>query len=79
MVWCIGYGIIITSLIKKDPMDPRYWLFIGVSILLVNGFSGILYIPPYINSLKIIVYVILTITTFHLGFGRLNNKVQLKN
>ena len=78
MVWCIGYGIIITSLIKKDPMDPRYWLFIGVSILLVNGFSGILYIPPYINSLKIIVYVILTITTFHLGFGRLNNKVQLK-
>lgn len=48
-IWCIGYILIILGLLKKDPMDPRFWLFLGVNILLVNGFSGVLYVPAYIK------------------------------
>ena len=77
MVWIVGYTMIITTLFKKDPMDPRFWLFIGVSILLVNGLSGILYIPSNIKIHKIIIYVILTIIAFHIGFGQVNTKIRL--
>lgn len=58
-IWCIGYILIILGLLKKDPMDPRFWLFLGVNILLVNGFSGVLYVPAYIKIEKIIIYVLL--------------------
>ena len=70
-IWCIGYILIILGLLKKDPMDPRFWLFLGVNILLVNGFSGVLYVPAYIKIEKIIIYVLLTVISFHLGFGKL--------
>ena len=52
VVWSLGYLIIISNLYKKDPLDPRIWLFLGVGILLINGFSGILYVPSNINEQK---------------------------
>lgn len=73
VVWSLGYLIIISNLYKKDPLDPRIWLFLGVGILLINGFSGILYVPSNINEQRIIIYVMLTIFSFHLGFGKLEN------
>lgn len=27
VVWSLGYLIIISNLYKKDPLDPRIWLF----------------------------------------------------
>ena len=68
VVWSLGYLIIISNLYKKDPLDPRIWLFLGVGILLINGFSGILYVPSNINEQRIRIYVMITIFSFQLGF-----------
>lgn len=71
-IWCIGYSIVIVALLKKNPLDPRFWLFLGVGILLINGFSGILYVPTYIMPYKTVIYLMATILAFHLGFGKLH-------
>lgn len=67
--WIIGYVLLFVVLKGKDPLNPCYWLFIGVNILIINGFSGILYVPADIQPYKIIVYVLLTVFAFHLGYG----------
>ena len=67
--WIFGYIVIVTTLFKKDPLIPSFWLFLGVGIIAVNGLTGILYIPSNIDDSKIIIYTILTIIAFHLGLG----------
>lgn len=77
--WCLGYIVLYLAIRNKDPMDPRCWLFVGVNILLINGFSGILNVPAYINPTKVLILTSLTILCFHLGFGKMSNRCYDRN
>lgn len=68
--WILGYAIIFITAREKDPLDARAWVFCAWGILFVNYFCGILYIPPTIEFLFPISYILLVLCMFFIGYKR---------
>lgn len=76
LCWLIGYIVLFLSLKGRNPTDPRLWLCVGINILFLNAFTGIMYVPSYISYSKVIIYTLLTVIAFHLGFGKLPSNIN---
>lgn len=74
--WILCYITIILTVLKKDPLDARIWLFCAWSVIFTNMFSGVRYIPPTINFFPPILYTCFLLLFFNIGF--LCNKEKIR-
>lgn len=66
--WFCGYFLLILTVWKKNPLDPQAWMFFSWGVLLVNVFSGVIYVPLSINFIMPLSYIISILFFFHFGF-----------
>lgn len=65
--WCIAYVILGITIIKKNPLDPRLWLFVGFNVLIINGFMT-RNLNKHYDIVIPMMYVYSTIVCTHVGF-----------
>jgi hypothetical protein len=68
ITWILGYIVLFFTIRKKNPLDPRAWMFFAWGLLFVNVFSGVIYIPDHIHFIEPLSYIVTLLFTFHIGY-----------
>ncbi|WP_273212129.1 hypothetical protein [Runella zeae] len=74
ITWLLCISVIIYSVRKSNPFNPTLWLFVAWGVLFSNFFSGVMYVPSHLQYSEPVIYIVLCIVIFHIGYNEAKDK-----
>lgn len=76
----ICYILLFFATRKFNPLNPLLWIFLSWNILFINAFSGIIIFNPTADLVKPIIFCVILILTFLVGFLiNFEDKISISN